>query len=89
MSADIDDATAIARTLIHRHRLLLLLLLTTQSASVDQPTAEDYEKGLSKHQLVMEFDMNTYKDLIEVYKITKSFIPSRTAQENTDTWTRR
>lgn len=67
----------------------LNLLLFTPSASVDQPTAEDYEGGLCKHQLVMEFDMATYKDLIEVCKINKSFIPSRAAQVNTDTWAAR
>ena len=27
----------------------------------EQPTQDDYADGLAKHQLVMEFDMNTWK----------------------------
>ncbi|UZJ53279.1 hypothetical protein CBS101457_002599 [Exobasidium rhododendri] len=56
--------------------------------SVEKPTEEDYQQGLKKQQLVMEFDMVTWRDLLDVYSIRKPTIPSRSAQANGDTWTR-
>ncbi|KAI0764164.1 Nse4 C-terminal-domain-containing protein [Trametes elegans] len=43
----------------------------------EQPTAEDYENQLVKHQIVMEFDMATWKRAIDVFEITEPMIPQR------------
>ncbi|KAF7306157.1 Non-structural maintenance of chromosomes element 4 [Mycena chlorophos] len=42
-----------------------------------QPDDKDYLEGLKKRQLVLEFDMATWKRAKEVFKITKSRIPQR------------
>ncbi|KAI0808035.1 Nse4 C-terminal-domain-containing protein [Fomes fomentarius] len=47
----------------------------------EQPTHQDYDEGLVKHQLVMEFDMNTWKRAIEVFNITEPMIPQRPKSE--------
>ncbi|KAI1788588.1 Nse4 C-terminal-domain-containing protein [Ganoderma leucocontextum] len=47
----------------------------------EQPTQEDYKDGLLKHQLVLEFDMNTWKRAIEVFNITEPMIPQRPKSE--------
>ncbi|OSC98648.1 hypothetical protein PYCCODRAFT_1417575 [Trametes coccinea BRFM310] len=47
----------------------------------EQPTQEDYDDGLVKHQIVMEFDMNTWRRAIEVFNITEPMIPSRPKSE--------
>ncbi|KAI0631545.1 Nse4 C-terminal-domain-containing protein [Trametes polyzona] len=47
----------------------------------EQPTAEDYEEGLAKHQIVFEFDMETWRRAIEVFEITKPIIPQRPKSE--------
>ncbi|KAJ7613750.1 Nse4 C-terminal-domain-containing protein [Mycena polygramma] len=47
--------------------------------SCQEPTDEDRENagGLPKKQLILEFDVATWKRAIEVFHITKSFIPTR------------
>lgn len=62
--------------------------LTSTPACVEQPTPEDYAAGLTKQQLVMELDMATWRELVDVYGIQTAVIPSRAAQANGDTWTR-
>ncbi|TBU28868.1 Nse4 C-terminal-domain-containing protein [Dichomitus squalens] len=47
----------------------------------EQPTQKDYQEGLVKHQLVMEFDMSTWKRAIEVFNITEPMIPQRPKSE--------
>ncbi|TFK94495.1 hypothetical protein K466DRAFT_632466 [Polyporus arcularius HHB13444] len=43
-----------------------------------EPTHEEYVLGgLVKHQMVMEFDMDTWKRAIEVFGITEPMIPQR------------
>ncbi|KAF8897055.1 Nse4 C-terminal-domain-containing protein [Gymnopilus junonius] len=41
------------------------------------PTEKDYEDGLKKNQMVLEFDMATWKRAIDVFNITDSMIPQR------------
>ncbi|KAI0075023.1 hypothetical protein K474DRAFT_1664727 [Panus rudis PR-1116 ss-1] len=43
----------------------------------DSPTREDYDQGLKKQQIIMEFDMATWRRAIEVFEITQSTIPQR------------
>ncbi|KAL0956473.1 hypothetical protein HGRIS_002619 [Hohenbuehelia grisea] len=47
----------------------------------DPPTDEMYNEGLKKHQIVMEFDMDTWKRAIEVFDIKDSRIPQRPAAQ--------
>ncbi|KAI0740474.1 Nse4 C-terminal-domain-containing protein [Earliella scabrosa] len=47
----------------------------------EQPTQQDYVDGLVKHQLVLEFDMETWKRAIEVFNITEPMIPQRPKSE--------
>ncbi|KAI8995232.1 Nse4 C-terminal-domain-containing protein [Trametes punicea] len=47
----------------------------------EQPTQEDYEAGLVKHQIVMEFDMETWRRAIEVFEIRDPMIPPRPKSE--------
>ncbi|CAG8441781.1 6477_t:CDS:10 [Ambispora leptoticha] len=47
----------------------------------ESATAEDYENGLIKKQVVLEMDMALWKQLIEVYEIKKSIIPTRVKKE--------
>ncbi|KAL9938971.1 hypothetical protein V8E36_001784 [Tilletia maclaganii] len=44
---------------------------------VHAPSDEDYQQGVEKRQLVLEFDMKIYKDIVETYGITESIIPHR------------
>ncbi|CAG8797440.1 7307_t:CDS:2, partial [Gigaspora margarita] len=48
-----------------------------ESACCEPPTGDEYAEGLIKKQLVMGIDMNTWKELIEVYNIRVSAIPTR------------
>jgi len=43
----------------------------------EQPSDEDYEKGVKKQQQVFEFDMATWRRAIEVFGISESKIPQR------------
>ncbi|KAH9916528.1 binding domain of Nse4/EID3 to Nse3-MAGE-domain-containing protein [Fomitopsis serialis] len=43
----------------------------------EQPSEEDYAQGLRKQQLVMEFDMATWRRAIEVFDIKDALIPQR------------
>ncbi|KAK2463185.1 hypothetical protein APHAL10511_004840 [Amanita phalloides] len=43
----------------------------------EQPSDQDYAAGLKKRQMVMEFDMATWRRAIEVFDITESKIPQR------------
>ncbi|KAG1716394.1 hypothetical protein ID866_746 [Astraeus odoratus] len=43
----------------------------------EQPTLADRMQGLQRQQIVMEFDMATWKRAIEVWNITKSTVPQR------------
>ncbi|KAF9926301.1 nuclear protein [Linnemannia zychae] len=45
------------------------------------PTAEDYQGGLLKKQMVLDIDMATWRHLIDVYDIRKTMIPTRVSQE--------
>ncbi|KAI0643239.1 Nse4 C-terminal-domain-containing protein [Trametes meyenii] len=47
----------------------------------EQPTDEDYENKLVKHQIVMEFDMATWRRAIEVFDIKEPMIPQRPKSE--------
>ncbi|KAI0797808.1 Nse4 C-terminal-domain-containing protein [Abortiporus biennis] len=49
--------------------------------SSEPPTEDDYLNGLKKQQLVMEFDMATWRRAIEVFNITESVIPQRPKAE--------
>ncbi|KAI7825663.1 Nse4 C-terminal-domain-containing protein [Gamsiella multidivaricata] len=46
------------------------------------PTAEDYQDGLLKKQVVMDIDMATWRKLIEVYDIQETMIPTRHTKQN-------
>ncbi|KAG0303156.1 nuclear protein [Dissophora globulifera] len=50
----------------------------------ETPTAEDYQGGLLKKQMVMELDMPTWRKLIEVYDIRESMIPTRRVKEHVE-----
>ncbi|KAF9359064.1 nuclear protein [Mortierella sp. AD094] len=50
----------------------------------ETPTAEDYQGGLLKKQMVMEIDMATWRDLIEVYDIRRPMIPTRHTKEHVE-----
>ncbi|KAK0543914.1 hypothetical protein OC861_005922 [Tilletia horrida] len=43
----------------------------------EPPREEDFAQGLTKRQIVMEFDMKLYKEIIDAYDIKESIIPSR------------
>ncbi|KAM6502462.1 Nse4 C-terminal domain containing protein [Amanita muscaria] len=43
----------------------------------EQPSDQDYAAGLKKQQMVMEFDMATWKRAIEVFNINESKVPQR------------
>ncbi|PWN47094.1 hypothetical protein IE53DRAFT_321835 [Violaceomyces palustris] len=45
-------------------------------------TEEDYQSGVTRRQLVMELDMETWKGLIQSYDIKESIIPTRTNSSN-------
>ncbi|KAF9911457.1 nuclear protein [Linnemannia zychae] len=45
------------------------------------PTAEDYQGGLLKKQMVLEIDMATWRHLIDVYDIRETMIPTRISRE--------
>ncbi|KAH9847080.1 Nse4 C-terminal-domain-containing protein [Lenzites betulinus] len=47
----------------------------------EQPTQEDYDDGLLKHQMVLEFDMDTWRRAIEVFDIREAMIPPRAKSE--------
>ncbi|KAF9173519.1 nuclear protein [Mortierella sp. AD011] len=50
----------------------------------ETPTAEDYQGGLLKKQMVMEIDVATWRDLIEVYDIRRPMIPTRHNKEHVE-----
>ncbi|KZT67578.1 hypothetical protein DAEQUDRAFT_694011 [Daedalea quercina L-15889] len=43
----------------------------------EQPSEEDYAAGLRKQQMVMEFDMATWRRAIEVFDIQEAMVPQR------------
>ncbi|KAI0029661.1 Nse4 C-terminal-domain-containing protein [Vararia minispora EC-137] len=43
----------------------------------ERPSQEDYEQGLKKQQLVLEFDMETWEEAIKTFNITDPMIPQR------------
>ncbi|KAF8919760.1 Nse4 C-terminal-domain-containing protein [Mucidula mucida] len=45
--------------------------------SCGQPSDEDYDNGLRKRQIVLEFDQATWKRAIEVFDITEPMVPQR------------
>ncbi|KAJ3539003.1 hypothetical protein NM688_g6431 [Phlebia brevispora] len=47
----------------------------------EAPSQQDYDDGLKKHQLVMEFDMATWKRAIQVFNIQTPTIPQRPKAE--------
>ncbi|ORX76836.1 hypothetical protein BCR32DRAFT_271035 [Anaeromyces robustus] len=53
----------------------------------DPPDEEDYSHGIKKKQYVLELDYDTWKDIINVYNIKKSMIPTRPkVQTNNAKW---
>ncbi|KAI0051808.1 hypothetical protein FA95DRAFT_138999 [Auriscalpium vulgare] len=54
----------------------------------EAPKDDDYAEGLKKQQLVLEFDMETWKAAIEVFDITQPIIPQRkkTDSNNSGKW---
>ncbi|KAF9106960.1 sphingosine N-acyltransferase lag1 [Mortierella sp. AM989] len=50
----------------------------------ETPTAEDYQSGLLKKQMVMEIDVATWRDLIEIYDIRRPMIPTRHTKEQVE-----
>ncbi|KAE8231583.1 hypothetical protein CF326_g3398 [Tilletia indica] len=51
----------------------------------EPPREEDFQQGLTKRQIVMEFDMKVFKDIVDTYGITESIIPSRKQVKNEST----
>ncbi|KAF9650575.1 hypothetical protein BDM02DRAFT_3111832 [Thelephora ganbajun] len=45
--------------------------------SVEKPTQQEYDDGLTRRQFVFEFDQETWKRAIEVYSITECIVPAR------------
>ncbi|PWN40027.1 hypothetical protein IE81DRAFT_325958 [Ceraceosorus guamensis] len=45
--------------------------------AVDEPTEEDYAQGLTRRQLVLELTMPVWEELIQLYDIKESIIPTR------------
>jgi hypothetical protein len=45
--------------------------------ATEAPTQDDYTQGVQKRQFVLELDVDTWRRLIQKYKITKSIIPHR------------
>ncbi|KIJ49348.1 hypothetical protein M422DRAFT_224972 [Sphaerobolus stellatus SS14] len=43
----------------------------------EEPTEEDFKDGIQKQQIVLEFDMDTWRSAIEVFDITECTIPDR------------
>jgi len=53
----------------------------------DPPDEEDYMHGIKKKQYVLEIDYQTWKDIVEVYDIRNSMIPTRPKiQNNNSKW---
>lgn len=53
----------------------------------DPPNEEDYSHGITKKQLIMELDVETWKEIIQTYNIKKSMIPQRPKlHNNTSKW---
>jgi len=53
----------------------------------DPPDEEDYMHGIKKKQFILEMDYDTWKDIVEVYDIKESMIPTRPKVEiNTSRW---
>ncbi|KAI0338105.1 hypothetical protein BDW22DRAFT_1338385 [Trametopsis cervina] len=46
----------------------------------EAPSADDYEEGLKKQQMVMELDMATWRRAIEVFQIAEPAIPQRSRE---------
>lgn len=44
---------------------------------MDPPGDEDYNEGVQKKQFVMELDYATYLEILELYAVDKSIIPTR------------
>ncbi|EIN11513.1 hypothetical protein PUNSTDRAFT_62925 [Punctularia strigosozonata HHB-11173 SS5] len=49
----------------------------------EPPTADDYNDGLKKNQIVFEFDMPTWERAIEAFNIQQPIIPHRMVSETT------
>jgi len=53
----------------------------------DPPDENDYNMGIKKKQFVLEIDYDTWKDIVEVYDIRESMIPTRPRVEtNNSKW---
>ncbi|KAF9439163.1 nuclear protein [Entomortierella beljakovae] len=50
----------------------------------ETPTAEDYQSGLLKKQMVMDIDMATWRNIIDTYNIRKPMIPTRQSKERVE-----
>ncbi|KAJ5573966.1 nuclear protein Qri2/Nse4 [Penicillium hispanicum] len=61
--------------------------LPTLHSAVPYAPSEAQKKGIQKHQAVFSLDFDTWKQLIDVFRISKSIIPHREEQEETvRTW---
>lgn len=58
--------------------------------SCEMPSAEDYEQGVRRRQIVLELDMYVWRELIKMYDIRAPLIESRATEQHaqSDTWTR-
>ncbi|KAI0266829.1 Nse4 C-terminal-domain-containing protein [Gloeopeniophorella convolvens] len=43
----------------------------------EQPQMSDYQEGLRKQQLVLEFDIQTWEEAVKTFNITETIIPQR------------
>ncbi|KAF9916319.1 nuclear protein, partial [Lobosporangium transversale] len=50
----------------------------------EMPTAEDYQGGLLKKQMVMDIDMAMWRQLIDVYDIRRTMIPTRRVKDHVE-----
>ncbi|KAJ2865783.1 hypothetical protein GGH94_001993 [Coemansia aciculifera] len=48
----------------------------------EPPQQDDYQSGLTKKQLIFSLDQSTWREIIDVYAIDESIIPSRVARLN-------
>ncbi|KAH7924626.1 hypothetical protein BV22DRAFT_1163927 [Leucogyrophana mollusca] len=56
---------------------VVLRPLTLGLGACEAPNLEDYSAGLQKQQMMIEFDMATWRRAIEVFDIRESMIPQR------------
>ncbi|KAJ1795544.1 hypothetical protein LPJ56_007344 [Coemansia sp. RSA 2599] len=50
----------------------------------EPPQQDDYQKGLTRKQLIFSLDQSTWREIIDVYDITESAIPTRVSKQGAD-----